>query len=58
MVPKEFWKYKQVFEQKALEQLPERKPGDHAINLEEGVTLPNSKKYAMSPKKEECSWST
>ena len=50
MVPREFWRYRQVFEQKASERLPERRLGDHAINLEEGATLPNSKKYAMSPK--------
>src|ERR1700731_3488990 len=54
MVPREFWKYRQGFEQKASEQLPERKPSDHVINLEEGAPLPNSKKYAMSPKEREA----
>ena len=50
LVPKEFWEYGDVFSKKKSERMPTRKPYDHAIDFEEGASLPKpAKLYPMSP---------
>jgi len=48
LVPKRFHQYLKVFEQIDSEQMPIRKPWDHAINLKEGYKPRKEKMYPLS----------
>lgn len=53
MVLEDFIGFRFVFEKEASEQLPERKPWDHAINLQEGALLQNCKVYPLTQTEQE-----
>jgi len=40
-LPKPYWQYKELFEEKKAKMLVPRRTFDHAINLKEGADLPN-----------------
>lgn len=49
-VPAEYHKYGDVFSKTKSERMPARKPYDHAIEFENGMTLPRpAKLYSLSP---------
>ena len=53
-VPKEYWEFKEsVFDKKSFDQLPPRRPWDHAIELIPGATLRDCKIYSLSAKEQE-----
>jgi len=47
-VPKPYWQYKQLFEEKKAKMLASRRTFDHAINLKEGAEPPWGSIYPMS----------
>jgi hypothetical protein len=49
IVPKPYHKFKGVFSKDSFDQLPERKPWDHAIELKPGSEPFRSKVYPLSP---------
>ena len=49
MLPPEYTKWKKVFEKKASERFPERRPWDHAIELKEDFKPKRGKIYNLSP---------
>jgi len=49
LVPKELHKYLTVFEKKASERMPLRKPWDHAIDMKEDFQPKKAKIYPVSP---------
>lgn len=49
MVPPQYREFAKVFSKSEAERLPERKPYDHAIDLESGATPSYSKIYPMAP---------
>lgn len=49
LVPTDLMGFKFVFEKKASERLPERKPWDHAIDLKEGAVPRPCKVYPLNP---------
>jgi hypothetical protein len=49
MLPPEYTKWKKVFEKKASERFPERRPWDHAIELKEDFRPKRGKIYNLSP---------
>jgi hypothetical protein len=50
LVPKHLWDYGDVFSRRKAERMPIRKPYDHAIEFEEGASLPKpAKLYPLSP---------
>ena len=51
-VPKDFLEFKEVFEKKASERMPERKKWDHPIDLKPDFVPKDSHIYPMNPK--EC----
>jgi hypothetical protein len=53
LVPLEFRQFKDTFSKKASEQMPTRKPYDHAIELEGDATPVYSKVYPMSPQEQQ-----
>ena len=53
LVPKEFHEYLGIFEQKASERMPVRKPWDHAIDLKPDFQPKKVKLFLMSPQEEE-----
>lgn len=48
VVPKDYWEFKDVFEEDVFNLLPERKPWDHAIELLPGAKPYCGKIYAMT----------
>jgi hypothetical protein len=52
LVPKELHEYLKVFEKKASERMPIRKPWDHAIETVEGYQAKKSKIYPTSPEEQ------
>lgn len=51
LVPKAYWEFGDVFSKNKSERMPIRKPYDHAIDFEEGASLPRpAKLYPLSPK--------
>ena len=53
LVPKEYWKFQDVFSKKLFDQLPARKPWDHVIELSPGSQPFSTKVYPMSPNKQQ-----
>jgi hypothetical protein len=51
-VPPRFHKYLSVFEQKASERMPTRKPWDHAIDLKPGFQPRKGKIYPLNPEEQ------
>ena len=49
IVPKHYLPYKEVFEKKTFNQLPPRRPWDHAIELVEGAKMVDCKIYPLNP---------
>jgi hypothetical protein len=49
ILPAQYAPWKEVFEQKASEQFPERQPWDHGIELKEGFMPKWSKPYTLGP---------
>lgn len=49
LVPQEYHQFKDVFSKESFDQLPERKPWDHAIELKPGSEPFRSKIYPLSP---------
>lgn len=50
LVPKYLWEFGDVFSKKKSERMPLRKPYNHAIEFEEGASLPKAAKlYPLSP---------
>ncbi|KAG5633266.1 hypothetical protein H0H81_009315, partial [Sphagnurus paluster] len=49
LVPPQFHKYLNVFEKKASERMPVRKPWDHAIDLKPDFVPKKTKVYPLSP---------
>ena len=52
-LPKEYEEYKTVFEKKASERFPVKKPWDHAIDLKPDFVSKDCKIYPMSPREQE-----
>jgi len=53
IVPEEYWEFKEeVFDKKAFDKLPPRRPWDHAIELIPGATLKDCKVYPLSVKEQ------
>jgi len=52
-LPKEYKEYKTVFEKKASECFPLKKPWDHAIDLKPDFVPKDCKVYPMSPREQE-----
>ena len=52
-LPKKYEEYKTVFEKKASECFPVKKPWDHAINLKSDFILKDCRIYPMSPGEQE-----
>jgi len=48
MVPKPYWQYKELFEEKKAKMLAPRRTFDHAINLKDGAEPPLGPIYPMS----------
>jgi len=48
-LPKPYWQYKELFEEKKAKMLAPRRTFDHAINLKEGAEPPTGPIYATSP---------
>lgn len=53
MVPEDFIGFRFVFEKEASEWLPERKPWNHAIDLQEGALPQNCKVYPLTQTEQE-----
>lgn len=53
MVLEDFIGFRFVFEKEASERLPERKPWDHAIDLQEGALPRNCKVYPLTQTEQE-----
>ena len=49
IVPKEYLPYKEVFEKKTFNELPPRRPWDHAIQLIPGSKMVDCKIYPLNP---------
>jgi len=47
-LPKPYWQYKELFEEKKANMLAPRRTFDHAMNLKEGAELPQCPIYPMS----------
>ena len=48
MIPRQFYKYLKVFEEKESERMPTRKTWNHAIDLREGFVPKKGKIYLLS----------
>ena len=48
LVPIQYWKFKKVFDQKASERLPGRRPWDHPIDLKPNFIPKSCKIYSLS----------
>ena len=48
LVPKEYWKFQDIFSKKSFDQLLARKPWDHVIELTPGSQPFSTKVYPMS----------
>ena len=54
VVPKEYWGFREtVFDKKMFDQLPPRRPWDHAIELTLGASLKDYKVYPLSIREQE-----
>ena len=53
LVPKQYLKYRRIFEKHTSERLPARKPWDHAINLKPDFEPKRGPIYPLSPKEQE-----
>ena len=53
IVPKHYLPYKEVFERQTFDQLPPRRPWDHAIELIEGAKGVDCKIYLLNPTKQQ-----
>ena len=51
-LPEAYTEYRTMFEKEASEQMPERKPWDHAIDLKTNFILKDCKIYSLSPKEQ------
>jgi hypothetical protein len=49
IVPKHYLPYKEVFEKQTFDQLPPRRPWDHAIELTPGAKMVDCKIYPLNP---------
>jgi hypothetical protein len=49
VVPKEYHKYLRIFDKKASNRFPPKRPWDHAINMKPGFQPKNCKIYPMAP---------
>jgi hypothetical protein len=49
LVPKEYHSFKDVFSKESFDELPQRKPWDHAIELKPGSEPHTSKVYPLAP---------
>jgi len=52
-VPKAFHDFEDVFSKESFDELPDRKPWDHAIELELGAKTSSTKVYPLSPNEQE-----
>src|SRR5882762_7678214 len=52
-VPRAFHDFEDVFSKESFDELPERKPWDHAIELELGAKTSSTKVYPLSPNEQE-----
>jgi hypothetical protein len=52
-IPKAFHEFEDVFSKESFDDLPERKPWDHAIELELGAKASSTKVYPLSPNEQE-----
>lgn len=53
IVPKQYHQFRDVFSKESFDQLPDRKPWDHAIELKAGSEPFRSKIYPLSPNEQE-----
>jgi hypothetical protein len=53
IVPEQYHQFKDVFSKESFDQLPDRKPWDHAIELKAGSEPFRSKIYPLSPNEQE-----
>jgi len=51
-IPRRYWRWLKVFEKKASERMPKRKPWDHAIDMKPGFESKKAKNIPLSPQEQ------